>query len=65
MAWNDGSLGCPQPGEFYTQMLTSGYRVRIAAGSEKLDYRLAESGFFRLCAGASELDLPDPAAADR
>jgi len=64
-AWNDGSLGCPQPGEFYTQMLTSGYRVRIAAGSEKLDYRLAESGFFRLCADASALDLPDPAAADR
>ena len=28
--WNDSSLGCPQPGGMYTQVITSGYVVRFA-----------------------------------
>lgn len=27
VTWPDGSLGCPQPGEFYTQATVEGYRV--------------------------------------
>ena len=27
VTWGDGSLGCPQPGRSYTQMLVAGYRV--------------------------------------
>ncbi|CAN5742672.1 hypothetical protein BH23ACT5_BH23ACT5_16370 [soil metagenome] len=27
VTWPDGSLGCPQPNEFYTQALVEGYRV--------------------------------------
>jgi hypothetical protein len=27
VTWPDGSLGCPQPGEFYTQATVDGYRV--------------------------------------
>ena len=27
MGWSDASLGCPQEGMFYAQVLTSGYRL--------------------------------------
>jgi hypothetical protein len=47
--WNDGSLGCPQPGEFYTQALVSGYWVVLEAGGRQFDYRVTERGGFFLC----------------
>jgi hypothetical protein len=35
VSWNDASLGCPEPGRMYAQMLVEGFRVvaRTAAGS--------------------------------
>ena len=30
--WSDGSLGCPQPGVSYMQVITPGYRVALKAG---------------------------------
>jgi hypothetical protein len=54
VTWNDGSLGCPEPGMFYTQALVDGYQIVVAAGDERLDYRVQSSGFFRLC----EQNLP-------
>lgn len=47
--WNDGSLGCPQPGMAYTQALVPGYWIVIRAGGAEFDYRAAESGYFVLC----------------
>jgi len=44
VTWSDGSLGCPQPGMMYTQALVPGYRVRIRAGGEVLDYHAGRSG---------------------
>lgn len=29
VTWSDGSLGCPQPGQTYTQALVDGYRILI------------------------------------
>lgn len=49
--WADGSLGCPEPGVFYTQAVTPGYWVEIGAGDRTLDYRIGENGLFRLCGG--------------
>ncbi len=49
VVWNDGSLGCPVPGEMYTQALEPGYHVIIEAGDEQLDYRATERGFVKLC----------------
>ncbi|MCS6909965.1 MAG: hypothetical protein NZM11_05275 [Anaerolineales bacterium] len=49
MVWNDGSLGCPQPGMAYTQALVPGYWVVIRVGDAEFDYRVAESGYFILC----------------
>ena len=47
--WSDGSLGCPEPGMFYTQALVNGYQIVIDAGGQQLDYRAGRNRFFRLC----------------
>ena len=47
--WPDGSLGCPEPGMLYPQVITAGYWVQIVADGELLDYRAGDSGSFRLC----------------
>lgn len=51
--WPDGSLGCPQPGMFYNQMITPGYRVELRAGDAVGDYRAARSGTFVRCQDGS------------
>lgn len=51
VTWNDGSLGCPEPGMSYTMALVDGYHVILAAGDEELDYRVMAQGGFRLCEG--------------
>ena len=47
--WNDGSLGCPRPGEVYTQAVTPGYHIIFEIGGARYDYRAKRSGFFLLC----------------
>jgi hypothetical protein len=50
--WNDGSLGCPEPGVMYTQAIVEGYWVVVGYGDDVLDYRATAAGFWRLCEGA-------------
>ncbi len=45
----DGSLGCPQPGQQYTQALVDGYQVVLEAKGRSYDYRASQRGGFRLC----------------
>ena len=33
VVWNDGSLGCPEPGMMYTQTLVNGYWILIEAAA--------------------------------
>jgi len=47
--WNDGSLGCPQPGEVYTQATVPGYWIVLEANGRTYDYHAAENGYFILC----------------
>jgi hypothetical protein len=49
VVWNDGSLGCPEPGMEYTQALINGYWVVIKAAGQEYDFRVGEGGSFRLC----------------
>lgn len=49
VTWNDGSLGCPEPGVLYTQEIIDGYWVEIVIGDVDLDYRLNSSGALLLC----------------
>lgn len=53
MVWNDGSLGCARPGEFYTQALVNGYQVILEVDEKKYDYRAANTGYFFLCENGS------------
>jgi hypothetical protein len=36
--WPDAALGVPEPGMFYAQMITPGYRVRLRAGQRARVY---------------------------
>ena len=49
VVWNDGSLGCPEPGMEYTQALVNGYWVVINAGGKTYDFRVDARGRFHLC----------------
>jgi hypothetical protein len=57
VVWNDGSLGCPQPGEFYTQALVNGYWLILKVDNGVYDYRASDRGNFFLCKPPS---LPVP-----
>ncbi len=47
--YGDGSLGCPRPGEMYTQAVVDGYQVSVEVNGTQLDYRGSGPGQFRLC----------------
>jgi hypothetical protein len=47
--WNDGSLGCPIPGQMYTQALVDGYQVVVEVNGERYDYRIGSGTDVRLC----------------
>jgi hypothetical protein len=49
VVWNDGSLGCPEPGMEYAQALVNGYWVVINAAGQTYDFRVGPGGSFRLC----------------
>jgi hypothetical protein len=62
VTWGDGALGCPQPGMVYTQALVPGFRVRIQAGGQGLDYHAGRRGAVVLCPRARAVEpLPDDA----
>ena len=59
VVWADGSLGCARPGIAYTMALVPGYRVRIRAGEQLLDYHASRRGSMVLCPqGLSTAPLP-------
>ncbi len=49
LTWSDGSLGCPEPGRFYTQMLVEGYRVVARTSAGELTYHTDTRGNAMTC----------------
>lgn len=49
--WPDASLGCPQPGMMYAQVITPGYQIMLEAAGRRYDYRapMRREGPVRLC----------------
>jgi len=47
----DGSLGCPEAGQAYTQALIDGYQVILEVDGERYDYRVGSGASVRLCEG--------------
>jgi len=49
VTWNDGALGCPQPGMAYTQALVDGYRLILSLNGVTYAYHAAVRGDFFYC----------------
>ena len=49
VTWPDGSLGCPEPGMNYTMALVPGYRIRIRADQQVLNYHASARGYWVFC----------------
>jgi hypothetical protein len=49
VTWPDGSLGCPEPGMNYTMALVPGYRIRIKAHQQVLNYHASARGYWVFC----------------
>ena len=43
VTWPDSSLGCPQDGMMYTQVLTPGYLIQLEHGSIQYEYHSGKS----------------------
>lgn len=49
VTWPDGSLGCPQPDQMYTQALVPGYRLVLEAGGQRYRYHGARDQMPKYC----------------
>lgn len=47
--WPDASLGCPESGMMYAQVITPGYRVIVRAAGETFEYHTDMQGTFVRC----------------
>jgi hypothetical protein len=47
--WPDSSLGCPQPGMMYLQVITPGYRLVLGADGVSAEYHTDVTGRFVVC----------------
>lgn len=53
--WNDGSWGCPEEGQGYTQAIVEGFQVVVEVNGEEFDYR-SDGRSVRFCDPASMLE---------
>ena len=51
--WPNGGLGCPRPGEMYTQIITPGWLIEIRSGERVLEYHTDGKERFVLCSPES------------
>lgn len=49
--WRDSSLGCPEPGKFYAQVITPGYRIVLSDGARQDEYHSDLRGNVVACQG--------------
>jgi len=62
VTWADGSIGCAEPGVNYTMAPVPGYRIRVRAGEQVLDYHASRRGYFVLCPAGRSADPVGEAA---
>jgi hypothetical protein len=58
--FSDASLGCPQPGMAYPQVITPGYRVLVESGGQSFDVRVSGNRG-RICDTPRSEGTPRPA----
>jgi hypothetical protein len=69
VSWPDGSLGCPQPGQMYTQALVEGHRIVLGHGERVFLYHAGGDTPPFLCE-SDEIDggygfIPPPGSGER
>lgn len=66
--WNDSSLGCPQPGMTYTQVVTPGYLITLEAGDGTWEIHTNLTDSVVVCtnpnASLGTITAPDPLVAE-
>lgn len=60
VTWNDGSLGCPEPGMTYTPALVTGWQIVVHAADRDLDYRVVTPDVVKLCERPGAVGSGDP-----
>jgi hypothetical protein len=68
VTWSDGAIGCPEPGQMYTQMLVPGFRVSAKTTAGQMLYHTDSRGMVVNCAPghfqAGPKQLPAPSDGD-
>lgn len=49
VTWSDGSLGCPQAGMAYAQVLTPGYLIKLKYDGRDFEYHAGKDRSFTYC----------------
>ena len=52
LTWSDASLGCPEPGRMYAQMLVEGFRITAKTSAGSLVYNTDSGGNVVSCGAA-------------
>jgi hypothetical protein len=60
VTWSDGSLGCPQRGQMYTQNLVAGYRIVAITSAGQMVYHTDSHGFAMTCGGNAPAGAVQP-----
>ena len=60
VTWNDGSLGCQQRGQMYTQNLVAGYRIVAITTEGRMVYHTDSHGYAVTCGGSMTSAAPMP-----
>ena len=58
--WSDSSLGCPQPGMDYLQVITPGYRILLEAGEQEYEYHSNKDNYVLYCESSIPPIPPKP-----
>ena len=58
MEWSDASLGCPQPGMAYAQVITPGFRIALEAQGQLYQYHTDTKGQILLCPSTGSATPP-------
>jgi hypothetical protein len=53
VTWNDGAMGCPKPGQMYTQAIVPGYRIVAKTASAEIVYHTDSRSYVVPCSGAA------------
>ena len=60
VTWRDSSLGCPQPGMQYMQVLIEGMLLRLSVNGQVYNYHMGGNRAPFLCEGATKPQPPLP-----